>query len=160
MSKSKNWGYCIYCDEHTTIAARSMCWKHYARWRRVGDPTKDPDYSRDPMPKSPCSVDVCNEDTRTKGFCGKHYQRWKRHGNTDTVLIRGGVDRERLSFNKNQCIVHDCDKDYSTKELCHKHYVNYHYHKQVGNVKTIFDYLRLRKDNTISLQNENNRLGR
>lgn len=38
-----------------------------------------------------CTVNGCNKKHLAKGFCNKHYARYKAHGNSHTVLYRGGM---------------------------------------------------------------------
>ena len=40
-----------------------------------------------------CSVMDCESKVFTKGMCSKHHQRMKRHGDTSTLLGRGGKPR-------------------------------------------------------------------
>ena len=60
-------------------AAKGMCWKHYQRARRHGDPLTvliAPPGAR----VRQCSIKDCDRNVAARSWCQKHYQRWQRHG--------------------------------------------------------------------------------
>ncbi len=63
-----------------------MCYRHYIRWRKYGDPTvlKRPKSWGD----AKCAVTGCEESVEARGWCNKHYQRWKTHGSPATLARR------------------------------------------------------------------------
>lgn len=48
-------------------------------------------------PKTYCSVDGCNGETRGMGFCGKHYQRWQYHEDPEFKKKRMDYTKKRHS---------------------------------------------------------------
>lgn len=140
----RSYGYCRHCDGYRKIAARGMCWMHYQRWRRYGN-TDAPVYINSGQL---CSVDGCESDAKQEGLCYKHLRRIEKYGDPHTLKDPSDYE-ERLPYVKDQCVVPDCDEKLEAKELCYSHYQNYRYHVRRGNVDSIFDYLRLRKNNPI-----------
>lgn len=133
--------YCVVegC-ENVKIAARGMCWKHYARRRRHGH-VSDPVYINS---GNTCGHEGCEEEAETKGFCRKHYQRLIRHGGT-------GV---RMNVSNGRCWVVGCDEKGRSKNLCNKHYSNFIYHRRKGNTKSVEVYLRKKNEAEGRTQND------
>lgn len=75
----------------TVVYAREMCERHYARWRRHGDPLLG---SRKPSTRT-CSVverqTRCHAPHYARGMCEKHYKRWKTAGDPLIVKCPKGV---------------------------------------------------------------------
>jgi hypothetical protein len=86
------------------------CRKHYARWKRHGDPEMV-------LPKGhfrttfDCTVGGCERLPVAKGYCGLHYERWKRHG--DPLKV---IERERRI-----CEIQGCERPNAIKGLCEAH---------------------------------------
>ena len=51
------------------------CNMHYERWRKHGDPTREP-----PQPIEGCAIDDCEAAHYCRGWCRIHYNRWRRQG--------------------------------------------------------------------------------
>lgn len=78
---------CVVDDCHNAFGVRGFCPKHYARWRKYGDPLGGV-LNRDGE-KPPCSVDGCQREVRVRGlrsdsrvskgipYCSTHYERVK-----------------------------------------------------------------------------------
>ncbi len=62
--------------------ARSLCTKHYSRWRRHGDPNVLL-HPREHEEKV-CAVDGCDRLRAKREWCGMHYFRVMKHGSTDS----------------------------------------------------------------------------
>lgn len=58
--------------------SKGFCAKHYAKWKKYGDPTvvKQCDYYRGKK----CKVDECGKEAKAKEFCFKHYNTYKKYG--------------------------------------------------------------------------------
>lgn len=55
---------------------RSLCNKHYQKWRTYGDPTYSIPLAKD----APCLIEGCDDLQIGRGWCARHYQRWRTHG--------------------------------------------------------------------------------
>lgn len=63
-----------------------------------------------------CGVSDCERPHSARGYCGTHYRRWRTHGDTTTVLRRGGpvgalcghpgCERVRLGGARGLCTLH------------------------------------------------------
>ena len=66
-------------------------------------------------PKPPCSVDGCDDPTKTTGLCGFHYYRKQRFGDP-----LGGGPKQRQT-RSGECSVDGCDKPRQARGLCQTH---------------------------------------
>lgn len=143
MPSQPTWGYCSVCKGNAKIAARGMCWKHYARWRRRNGDVSDPDFINK---GKVCKIDDCQDEAKAEGYCIKHHRRVEKYA--DPTIVHTPSDSfVPMTYDKLQCVMSGCKEEKNSKELCCKHYHNYMYHKRTGLVNTVFDYLRLREDN-------------
>lgn len=71
------------CDR--PVHGAGYCSKHWARWKRHGDP----DIVLGPVlgPPTPCAVVDCWKPVFTAGWCQMHYQRVRVHGDLDRGRI-------------------------------------------------------------------------
>lgn len=63
------------------------------------------------MGKSTCSIDGCENFSKSRGWCGKHYLRWFNHGDPTFVVKRGG----------GTCSVELCERPVLSNKLCQPH---------------------------------------
>lgn len=68
-------GTCKIEDCGGRARKRSMCTKHYQRWRKENIPAK---------PKAPCSVEGCDDPAQSRGWCQHHYNRNRYTGSPTT----------------------------------------------------------------------------
>lgn len=68
------------CDEPK--CARGWCSKHYAMWRKHGDPLAGR-WAVTHTKAGECLVEDCSEPRKARGLCNKHYRRQQRHGSPD-----------------------------------------------------------------------------
>ncbi|GAB6427751.1 hypothetical protein bcgnr5372_37970 [Bacillus luti] len=124
------------CDEDK-IAAKGMCWKHYARSRRKGS-TEDPDYLNS---GKTCSFIDCDGKAIAGGICRKHQYRLNEHGDPHKLV--------RTQTKKGDtCIVPRCGETVKSSVFCHNHYNNYRYHLRRENIKDIPEYLLYLRKNS------------
>jgi hypothetical protein len=80
-------GTCSICGEPEL--ARGWCIKHYARWRKHGDPLGVGTLGRPKGPFIKCKILACPTQVCARGWCEKHYRRWQKSGDplvTDRIL--------------------------------------------------------------------------
>lgn len=92
--------------------AKSLCSKHYLRFRKYGDPLFECSNSNSIL----CKIESCGKIVHAKSLCDKHYTRYLRHGNP---LIN------KRDYIFKLCEIKNCDKEVRTKNLCGKHYARY-----------------------------------
>lgn len=70
------------------LAARGMCYMHYARWKHHGDPLLGA--KAEAYVPSPCCMDGCDRLTRSRNspYCEMHYQRWWRKGTASDLVAK------------------------------------------------------------------------
>lgn len=61
-----------------------------------------------------CSIEGCENPSKTRGWCTKHYGRWKAHGNPLTKLTNW---REP----KTSCTIDGCERTTHTHSYCEMH---------------------------------------
>lgn len=112
-------------DECTRgVIAKSLCQKHYNRFKKHGDPLYErPNYIRK---GDTCSMGGCETKQYAKLLCSKHYSRMLIHGDPNVYLHR------------HVCTMEDCNAKHKAHGYCAKHdarYVKYgdpHFLKEVG----------------------------
>lgn len=65
-----------------------LCWGHYTRQRRYGDPTISRRASPNRTPPATCTIEGCERKHFSKGFCTAHYHRQWRHGDPVAPMMR------------------------------------------------------------------------
>jgi hypothetical protein len=94
--------------------SKGWCGKHYAAWRRWGDPLGS--YQR-----PACAVEGCEELQQAKGYCRMHYARWRYNGNLGTP--------GRKNFPApGECTVEGCSAVPKAKGLCELHWNRWYRH--------------------------------
>jgi hypothetical protein len=68
------------CDGLSYVKLRSLCQRHYGRWKRHGDPLGGGSFRAPRGTRRPCSVANCAKPAKARGWCEMHYQRWKNRG--------------------------------------------------------------------------------
>lgn len=66
------------------VVARGFCRMHYKQARKQGLPLLPP------RERAVCTIVDCCEIVSSRGLCETHRSRWRRHGDTETVLPKGG----------------------------------------------------------------------
>ena len=100
--------HCSYCgDPIGRKGAKGYCAKHYARWKKHGDPSISL-IDRSRPPGSPCTE--CGEPSVARGYCPMHWQRWHKHGDPNIVLPGGREGSRKYALN------HEYFEDIATPE--------------------------------------------
>lgn len=87
------------CDRRgqCAVGLAWLCAKHYARWKRHGDPTVTTRRYSPPNPdKRTCAADGCRSlEDGACGYCKMHYTRIRRHGSPHVVIAVPDRDTHR-----------------------------------------------------------------
>lgn len=99
------------CDK-PCINLRGWCSKHYARWRRYGEPLGRPPTK----PRGVCSIDGCAKPVKALGYCNAHYLRHSRHGSplagsTDWGAVPQWLDEVAIPYVGDDCLPFPYSKD-------------------------------------------------
>ena len=62
------------CDQPSR--SRLLCWSHYKRLLRYGDPLHHPQRGKPPSPRRLCALADCERVHVARDMCQMHYQRW------------------------------------------------------------------------------------
>lgn len=68
---------CSVVECEVASNAKGYCGKHYARWRKHGDPLAP---KRVPQRMLRCSIDGCGNKRAARGWCNNHWKAWKAYG--------------------------------------------------------------------------------
>lgn len=99
---------------------KGYCSKHYARYKRHGDPLVTKNRPRPPAgTRSICEVEDCGQNVKGLGFCLKHYQRFKKTG--DPLLNPSGRNLRRYGEGE-LCEADDCGELAIKRGYCGLHY--------------------------------------
>lgn len=71
------------------------------------------------MKKTICSVEGCNNKSRSLGYCNKHYQTFHVYGDPLHKV------KEKQNIHSSTCSVPFCNNPYRCKGYCEKHYTRY-----------------------------------
>jgi len=90
----KNYYPCSIDGCELQVKAKGWCSKHWARWKRNGDPlTYNPSrgggYFKAVNPD--CTIEDCNKRVVAKGFCKMHYRRNSLYGDPNVIKNTGSV---------------------------------------------------------------------
>lgn len=67
--------------EYPHAGGYGMCPKHYAKWKKYGDPyASAPPRSPRVVGVEPCTIAGCGDVQVARGWCSAHYTRWRRYG--------------------------------------------------------------------------------
>lgn len=88
--------------------AKGLCMKHYATWKRTGDPNTETRSWK----IYGCKVDKCNKKHKGYGYCSNHLRKFKKYGDPlgglptyDSVCIIDGCNEKHCSHG--YCILHN-----------------------------------------------------
>lgn len=93
------------------INAKTLCMKHYHRFKRYGNPLFSFSYENDKV----CSIDGCFNKRSAKGLCSHHYQKRYKHG--DPLW--------KKPTNISLCSIEGCSNISRSLGMCDKHYTRY-----------------------------------
>jgi len=106
------------------VHAKGYCWKHYDKFRKYGDATKEV-IKR--YHGSNCSVDGCEDKASRNGLCDKHRQRVKKYGTAELPYIEPKI-----------CSHEGCTHSHYSRGFCVKHYQDFMFHNNpVYRAKTL-----------------------
>jgi 5-methylcytosine-specific restriction endonuclease McrA len=97
---------------------RGMCERHYARFRRLGDPGIGESLYR--FGVEVCETPGCDDSVLAKGLCPKHYSRFKRTGTSNSRTF-GAEYPSDVTL----CRVDVCDRPAIVRGWCRGHYNRY-----------------------------------
>lgn len=112
---------CEHCDHPRAVG--TLCWAHYTRQRKYGDPLGGPPLvrrSRRPSsdPAS-CIASRCTRAAQTAGYCRAHYRRHLKGADMDKPLRLVGKNAHAEPLG---CSVEGCKRPHSAHGYCHPHY--------------------------------------
>lgn len=88
------------------VASQGLCWGHYQRFLKYGDPTTPRRRPGPPkQPDVPCSVSDCEKPKASLGLCNGHASAWRR------------------ANNPRKCQVDGCEVPVHAQDLCMRHYI-------------------------------------
>ncbi len=74
--KASNEMTCLVDVCQKPMRARGLCWGHYKRLRKYGDPLARPGRKA----PDPCHMEPCRQRAKRHGLCDKHASRWRKWG--------------------------------------------------------------------------------
>lgn len=118
------------CGTPSRVKGRRLCAKHYARWKRHGDPTHVRPVWQGPQP---CAIEGCDRRTERgkKGLCWKHYLAQKSLG---------------------ACTVEGCETIQYARGYCHIHYERMRKSGELGPARRLVGGGTIRADGYRSIQ--------